>query len=281
MYPNTLTFLFFILLNIQSCISQELIAPDFTATYDFYCIEDTIVNTYYDPKEFVLIADKKKSRFHNSYAQFNDSIVSAWEHNNPASNEPGKDNDLTAFTTHFNKYKKSYAMDFWAEKNHQKNTAKASVLWSIPPYHLEVSYPLAWNLSSSAVDTINGVVCRVATLNYGGHNWKAYYNSDIAISEGPYVFAGLPGLIVRIEDDRGWYRFDLTSYSIKPKGNRFWRAKHYYSYGSQKLTREAYVDRVAEQGKNPDLGPVPSTEAQLLEMKQRFSRYYWRLLEQR
>jgi GLPGLI family protein len=181
---------------------------------------------------------------------------------------------------YFRKTRKPFNMDFWVEKDLRKNLASASMLLRIPSFHLEIAYPLPWILDLTTVDTINGVVCRVATLDYGGRNWTAYYNTDIAIPQGPYVFSGLPGLIVRIEDERGWYRFDLTDFTVKPKKEYFWRGR-YYNSGSQKMARSEYVDRVAEERKNPSTGPISVTEADLLEMKQRFSRYHWWLLEQR
>jgi hypothetical protein len=100
------------------------------------------------------------------------------------------------------------------------------------------------------------------------------------LNQGCAVFLGLPGLIVRIEDKLGWYRFDLTGFNVKPKGEYFWRGRC-HNYGSQKMARGEYVDRVVGERNNPFTGPAPTTEAQLLEMKQRFSRYHWWLLEQR
>jgi hypothetical protein len=73
--------------------------------------------------------------------------------------------------------------------------------------------------------------------------------------------------------------FDLTSFEPKPKGKYFWH-NYYYNVNSEQLTREAYVDRALKEMKSPSL-PVPTTEERLLEMKQRFSKYYWYLLEQR
>ncbi|WP_306454673.1 GLPGLI family protein, partial [Porphyromonas gingivalis] len=38
----------------------------------------------------------------------------------------------------------------------------------------------------------------------------AWYAEDIALSDGPYIFRGLPGLIVAIGSDDGEYVFELN-----------------------------------------------------------------------
>lgn len=52
-----------------------------------------------------------------------------------------------------------------------------------------------------------------ATTEYGGRKWTAWFSSDIPLQDGPYRFYGLPGLIVKIEDDAKNYSWEL-------KGNK-------------------------------------------------------------
>ncbi|UTX49795.1 GLPGLI family protein [Chryseobacterium sp. MA9] len=42
-----------------------------------------------------------------------------------------------------------------------------------------------------------------ATANFGGREWIAWFTTDLPFQDGPYVFYGLPGLIVKIEDATG------------------------------------------------------------------------------
>lgn len=42
-----------------------------------------------------------------------------------------------------------------------------------------------------------------ATASIGGRDWTAWFTTDIPIQDGPYIFYGLPGLIVKIEDATG------------------------------------------------------------------------------
>lgn len=64
--------------------------------------------------------------------------------------------------------------------------------------------------------TLDGKTLHKATVNYGGRNWIAWYNLAIPFQEGPYVFAGLPGLIEEIYDSEKQHQFTLKG---KPKEN--------------------------------------------------------------
>ncbi len=59
---------------------------------------------------------------------------------------------------------------------------------------------------------INNFACRKATLHYAGRDYIAWYTPEIPISEGPYKFGGLPGLIVRIADTQNHHVFQLLDF---------------------------------------------------------------------
>jgi GLPGLI family protein len=42
-----------------------------------------------------------------------------------------------------------------------------------------------------------------AVASFGGREWAAWFTTDLPFQDGPYVFYGLPGLIVKIEDATG------------------------------------------------------------------------------
>ncbi|REC50137.1 GLPGLI family protein [Chryseobacterium pennipullorum] len=49
-----------------------------------------------------------------------------------------------------------------------------------------------------------------ATTSFGGRDWTAWFTTDIPFQDGPYVFSGLPGLIVMIEDSTGSHRMTVV-----------------------------------------------------------------------
>ncbi|MFC0343494.1 GLPGLI family protein [Epilithonimonas hispanica] len=48
-----------------------------------------------------------------------------------------------------------------------------------------------------------------AETKFGGRTWYAWFTQEIPLQDGPYKFSGLPGLIVKVQDERGDYSFDL------------------------------------------------------------------------
>lgn len=66
-----------------------------------------------------------------------------------------------------------------------------------------------WQLSDET-KTVCGNVCHKATSNFRGRCWTVWY-SDIPISEGPWKFAGLPGLILEAEDSTKEISFTAIS----------------------------------------------------------------------
>lgn len=60
---------------------------------------------------------------------------------------------------------------------------------------------------------ILGYPCTSANINYGGRNYTAFFTEKIPISEGPYKFFGLPGLIMEIYDEDDDHHFFITGVS--------------------------------------------------------------------
>ena len=58
---------------------------------------------------------------------------------------------------------------------------------------------MEWKLFKDTQD-YDGYTLQKATSNFGGRNWTAWFSNEIAISEGPYKFRGLPGLIFLLTD---------------------------------------------------------------------------------
>jgi GLPGLI family protein len=58
--------------------------------------------------------------------------------------------------------------------------------------------------------TIGNYKAQSAQCFYGGRNWVAWYTTEIPINDGPYKFYGLPGLIIRLYDEKEHYVFEMT-----------------------------------------------------------------------
>ncbi|AQW92805.1 GLPGLI family protein [Elizabethkingia anophelis] len=82
--------------------------------------------------------------------------------------------------------------------------------------------------------------CQNASVEFGGRKWIAWFTTDIPIQDGPYKFYGLPGLIVKVEDNKGDYSWEL-------KGNRKLDNFQEYSYAESLFpNRKKVIDTSKE-----------------------------------
>jgi len=72
-----------------------------------------------------------------------------------------------------------------------------------------------WKIETGSL-TVCGYQCKKATTTFRGRKYTAWYAPKIPISDGPWKFWGLPGLILKISDDKEHYSFECVSIE-KPK----------------------------------------------------------------
>ena len=66
-----------------------------------------------------------------------------------------------------------------------------------------------WTLQTDTA-TILSYLCQKAECVFKGRRWIVWYSPEISSSEGPWKLFGLPGLILKAEDNRGHYLFTCT-----------------------------------------------------------------------
>lgn len=66
----------------------------------------------------------------------------------------------------------------------------------------------SWNIYSDTISVL-GLPCQKATTRFGGRDWTAWFTHKLPVSDGPYKFRGLPGLILRIASEDSDYTFEL------------------------------------------------------------------------
>lgn len=78
-------------------------------------------------------------------------------------------------------------------KDFYKVMEERKMKWKVLPEEQKIG---AWNTQK-------------ATVEFAGRKWTAWFCKDIPISDGPYKFHGLPGLIVKMEDSKGMFSYEL------------------------------------------------------------------------
>ncbi len=66
-----------------------------------------------------------------------------------------------------------------------------------------------WQILDS-IKTILDYPCQKAECNFRGRHWTAWFSSDISVSDGPWKFGGLPGLIMEVYDKGKQYYFFIN-----------------------------------------------------------------------
>lgn len=89
-------------------------------------------------------------------------------------------------------------------------------------YQYDESFPAQNWILSNDNKIILGYHCKSAKLMFRGRNYVAWYTVEIPKNDGPANFSGLPGLILKISDDKGEYEFSAIAIE-KRKMNIYWR----------------------------------------------------------
>jgi len=112
-------------------------------------------------------------------------------------------------------------------------------------FFVKINEKLNWIILSEK-SKIGTFEVQKAKVKYGGRDWTAWFTTEIPIQEGPYVFNGLPGLIIKISDDNKNFEFYLTQIN-NLNGDIYYRAKGTTITWEQfqKLSLDYYSDPLA------------------------------------
>lgn len=69
--------------------------------------------------------------------------------------------------------------------------------------------PQEWEILDGT-DTVVGYPCQQARCSFRGRDWVAWFTPEIPVSEGPWKFNGLPGMIMKVADTAGHYSFEAV-----------------------------------------------------------------------
>ena len=88
----------------------------------------------------------------------------------------------------------------------------------------EISESPTWNIQDSTI-CILGFNCIMATTNFRGREWTAFFSPDIPLPEGPWKLTGLPGIILKAYDKKKEYSYDAILIDTHKPG-----LVEYYNY---------------------------------------------------
>lgn len=115
-------------------------------------------------------------------------------------------------------FKMGVENQFYVKKDLSQKRIEKVITYLRTDYLLPIDEILNWKITSEQ-KMIGKYQSQKAETNYGGRNWIAWFTMELPFSDGPYVFSGLPGLIVSIQDSNNDYSFNLIE--VKKGGNLF------------------------------------------------------------
>ncbi|WP_326981464.1 GLPGLI family protein [Chryseobacterium sp. MYb264] len=139
-------------------------------------------------------------------------------------------------------------INFRIIKNLQNNEVNMMTKISSTVYGVSDKRKINWKITNRK-GSILGHSVTSAETNFGGRNWTAWFASDISIQDGPYKFKGLPGLILKIEDDKKNHVFTAIQI-VKSKNNEEYPSTE-NSKPTKQITQEEYKKLLTEYRKDP------------------------------
>ena len=75
-------------------------------------------------------------------------------------------------------------------------------------YTVQENIPVInWKIHSDTMRILN-YSCQKATCQFRGRNYEVWFTPEINVSEGPWKFTGLPGLILKVTESKGHFIFE-------------------------------------------------------------------------
>ena len=92
-------------------------------------------------------------------------------------------------------------------KDFTSDSLKIREIVYLQPYISSEPIPeMDWNITSTT-KKIGSFTTQLATTRFRGRNYNAWFTPEIPISDGPWKFSGLPGMILEVVSEKGDYKF--------------------------------------------------------------------------
>ncbi|MDD1538083.1 GLPGLI family protein [Riemerella anatipestifer] len=146
---------------------------------------------------------KEKSVFYSRIKQENDSII-----NQEFKKQSQISSDKIINLSHLKDMKRAKVND-WVLKTYPNYEVELYTKIGFDDYAVRDERKMQWKIAPEH-ETFKNWKVQKATTEFAGRKWTAWFTTDIPIPDGPYKFHGLPGLIVKMEDQKKMFSFELV-----------------------------------------------------------------------
>ncbi|MDE5808249.1 MAG: GLPGLI family protein [Muribaculaceae bacterium] len=165
--------------------------------------------------QYILLSNTKESKFFSPVTEYIDSL-------NSTPDGAAKLNEMMRAAVREGNFDDMPGKDgtYYIVKSSQPRTLTYYDSVGLDQYcYEETPEDWTWTITDSTKEIL-GYECFLATTDYHGRKWSAWFAPDIPVSNGPWKLDGLPGLILEASASDGEYRFVANGIqtSSKPIG---------------------------------------------------------------
>ncbi len=152
--------------------------------------------------------------------------------------------------------------EFFKDFSKNELTEYARMPYGLWKYNSQYSEPLPiqnWKTSDDTL-TIAGYLCQKATCRFRGRNYTAWFTTDIPISNGPWKFGGLPGLILKVYDDKKLYVYECVGIENHKQKYSITRLDAYKRYLKTDRIKLSKLKKAAQENHYQMVGLTPEKD---------------------
>lgn len=180
------------------CLFNWLYTQNLSVAYEVNLRPDKSKSDYYESDICLLDIIDSKSYFYSPLYHNQDKRLEAFGNNEKLKADALKSLKTTYIIT------KDYQSDIMTHYLKLDET-----------YAYQDNSHLDWKIEKQDTMNLLGYNCFKATTTFRGRDYIAYFTDEIPISEGPYKFKGLPGLILKVSSTDNDYSFTAVGLERK------------------------------------------------------------------
>ena len=173
---------------------RDTLAPcDIQVKYELKFMPDTLERDKFKTQTMVLRMNTKGISVYQEYGKFrSDSVTAARTRNGKI--KLSDSNEAIKYQTKARDY--ITIAKSWPEKH--KILVRELMGLDGTFYYTEDKTDFGWEVDFTQTKEIGGYTCHSAKGSYAGRDYQAWFTPEIPISDGPWLFCGLPGLILEV-----------------------------------------------------------------------------------
>lgn len=193
---------------INKNVTSEVIDSAFVRIWYAYNALDITDSKTYDDLQRLDISEHL-SKYYSFFIHNNDSLAAEWKIKHPLAESAPIQLGIRGKVNYWDEYRDS---EYFKHFDTNVFIEYCRMPWGLSKanclYTEEIPI-LKWEIYEET-DTIAGYHCQKATCTFRGREYIAWFSMNIPISNGPWKFGDLPGLILKVYDKEQLFVFECT-----------------------------------------------------------------------